>query len=246
MATKVTMPKLSDTMVEGTLIRWLKKEGESVDAAEVIAEAESDKATMELEAFDAGVLKKILVPEGGKVPVGGLLALIGEEDEDIGALLKEIEKEQAASEPAPGKVAAAAAEKQPAARAAAGPETEPSPEKEPSAAEAGPMPHAAPVEDKAAPGELLTTGGMRIKASPLARKLARERGLNLRRIAGTGSGGHHQARYRKSSARWRTGSGCRCTCSARRPRDTAQLHARIHRQPHDPEQEHGAPFLPDR
>jgi len=182
MATKVTMPKLSDTMEEGTLVRWLKKEGETVDAAEVIAEAESDKATMELEAFDAGVLKKILVPEGGKVPVGGLLALIGEEDEDIGALLKEIEaeqaaapaepaegKEQAAAEPVPEKEAAAAV-KQPAAAAAAEPEKE-------------------PAEDTAAPGELLTTGGVRIKASPLARKMARERGLNLRRIAGTGSGG---------------------------------------------------------
>jgi len=83
MAIKITMPKLSDTMSEGVLLKWHKKLGEKVEAGEVIAEAESDKATMELEAFDSGILLKILVPEGGKVPVGGNLAIIGEKGEDI-------------------------------------------------------------------------------------------------------------------------------------------------------------------
>ncbi|NLP12361.1 dihydrolipoamide acyltransferase, partial [bacterium] len=88
MAIKISMPKLSDTMTEGQLVKWLKKEGDRVEASEIIAEAESDKATMELEAYDSGVLLKIIVPEGGKVPVGGTLAIIGEEGEDIGPLMK--------------------------------------------------------------------------------------------------------------------------------------------------------------
>ena len=87
MAIKISMPKLSDTMAEGVLVKWRKKEGERVESSDIIAEAESDKATMELEAYDSGTLLKIIVPEGGKVPVGGTLAIIGEPGEDISALL---------------------------------------------------------------------------------------------------------------------------------------------------------------
>ena len=81
------MPKLSDTMEEGVILKWLRKEGEKVKQGEILAEIESDKADMELEAYDSGVLRKIVVPEGGKAPIGGLIAIIGEPEEDITPLL---------------------------------------------------------------------------------------------------------------------------------------------------------------
>ncbi|HTY36265.1 MAG TPA: pyruvate dehydrogenase complex dihydrolipoamide acetyltransferase [Bacteroidota bacterium] len=87
MATKIMMPKLSDTMEEGVILKWLRKEGDKIKQGEIIAEIESDKADMELEAYDSGVLRKIVVPEGGKSPIGGLIAIIGEADEDIAPLL---------------------------------------------------------------------------------------------------------------------------------------------------------------
>lgn len=87
MATKIMMPKLSDTMEEGVILKWLRKEGDKIKQGEIIAEIESDKADMELEAYDSGVLRKIVVPEGGKAPIGGLIAVIGEADEDIAPLL---------------------------------------------------------------------------------------------------------------------------------------------------------------
>jgi pyruvate dehydrogenase E2 component (dihydrolipoamide acetyltransferase) len=87
MATKIMMPKLSDTMEEGVILKWLRKEGEKVKQGEILAEIESDKADMELEAYDSGVLRKIVVPEGGKAPIGGLIAIIAEPDEDIASLL---------------------------------------------------------------------------------------------------------------------------------------------------------------
>lgn len=157
MASKITMPKLSDTMSEGVLLKWHKKEGEAVEAGEVIAEAESDKATMELEAFDAGILLKILVPEGGKVPVGSTLAIIGEEGEDISTLMKSDSQKPTAEVPA-------------------------------IKIEDKPIP-AAPIPDKTAKDEILTTGATRIKASPLARKIAAARGIDLRGIEGSGTGG---------------------------------------------------------
>jgi pyruvate dehydrogenase E2 component (dihydrolipoamide acetyltransferase) len=87
MATKVLMPKLSDTMEEGVILKWLRKEGENVKQGEILVEIESDKADMELEAYDSGMLRKIVVPEGGKAPIGGLIAIIGEAEEDIASLL---------------------------------------------------------------------------------------------------------------------------------------------------------------
>ncbi len=157
MAIKISMPKLSDTMTEGHLVKWLKKEGDRVEASEIIAEAESDKATMELEAYDSGVLLKIIVPEGGKVPVGGTLAIIGEKGEDISPLLKS------------GPVV----ETTPSGDSPLLPDSLPS------------VPKAEAISDDG----LITSGTGRIKASPLARKLAAERGLDLRRIAGSGTGG---------------------------------------------------------
>src|SRR5258706_8202359 len=76
MPTEVTMPQMSDTMTEGTIVKWRKKEGDKVAANEVLAEIETDKAVMESESFDAGTVAAILVPEGGKAPVGGVIAVL--------------------------------------------------------------------------------------------------------------------------------------------------------------------------
>src|SRR5437588_11318465 len=88
MATKVVMPKLSPTMEEGQLARWLKKEGDKVSMGEPLAEIDTDKATMEMQALSNGVLRKILINEGESAPLGQPIAIIGEPDEDISELLK--------------------------------------------------------------------------------------------------------------------------------------------------------------
>src|SRR5882762_8079863 len=102
MATKVIMPKLSPTMEEGQLSRWLKKEGDKVSMGEPLAEIDTDKATMEMQALGNGVLRKILIQEGESAPLGQLIAIIGEPDEDISSLASQ------AGSAAPAKPAAAA------------------------------------------------------------------------------------------------------------------------------------------
>src|SRR5262249_37164252 len=87
MATQVVMPKLSPTMEEGQLSRWLKKEGDKVSMGEPLAEIDTDKATMEMQALSSGVLRKILINEGESAPLGDPIAIIGEPDEDISALI---------------------------------------------------------------------------------------------------------------------------------------------------------------
>src|ERR1041385_258382 len=89
MATKVIMPKLSPTMEEGQISRWLKKEGDKVSMGEPLAEIDTDKATMEMQALGNGVLRKILINEGQSAPLGQTIAVIGEPDEDIAALVSE-------------------------------------------------------------------------------------------------------------------------------------------------------------
>src|SRR5436190_12363144 len=91
MATQVVMPKLSPTMEEGQLARWLKNEGDKVSMGEPLAEIDTDKATMEAQALTSGVLRKILVPAGETVPLGQIIAIIGEPDEDISGLLAQAE-----------------------------------------------------------------------------------------------------------------------------------------------------------
>src|SRR6185436_11760921 len=86
MATQVIMPKLSPTMEEGQLSRWLKKEGDKVSMGEPLAEIDTDKATMEMQALGSGVLRKILIQEGESAPLGQLIAIIGEPDEDISGI----------------------------------------------------------------------------------------------------------------------------------------------------------------
>src|SRR5580698_2911169 len=101
MPAEVTMPQLSDTMTEGTVVKWLKKEGDRVKANEKIAEVETDKAIMEMEAFDSGTLALILVKEGEKVPVGGVLAVIATGKENIEEIKKKFAGGPASAAPEP-------------------------------------------------------------------------------------------------------------------------------------------------
>jgi pyruvate dehydrogenase E2 component (dihydrolipoamide acetyltransferase) len=164
MAEIIRMPKLSDTMTEGVVAEWHKKVGDVVENGELLAEIETDKATMEFESFLDGVLLHIGVEKSGAAPVDGLLCILGEEGEDITELLKEAEKAQEA--PAVESVAAP-----PAAPAAA-----------PAAVQA---PAPAPAPASAAPA----VANERPKASPLAKKLAEERGISLTMVPGSGDGG---------------------------------------------------------
>ena len=156
MATIIEMPKLSDTMTEGTLVKWLKKEGDKVTVGDVLAEVETDKATMEMAANDDGILGKIYVTAGSKAVLGAALAVLVEEGEAVPeAPAAKAPVKPAAPAPSSGGTASAPAARGNSARAAA------------SAA---------------------TIGG-RIKASPLARKIAAEKGIDLRTLTGTGPGG---------------------------------------------------------
>lgn len=164
----IEMPKLSDTMTEGTLAKWTVKEGEKVTVGKAIADIETDKATMEYASPFEGVLHKFIATPGGKVPLGAPLAVILEDDEAAPANLDElIAKAQAAAAPAP------VAEKKPAGGAA-------------KAAAAGPrLPQAPQHKSRAAAGNAT----LRVKASPLAKKVAAERGVDLNSLIGTGPGG---------------------------------------------------------
>ena len=148
MAINIEMPKLSDTMTEGTVIKWHKQVGDSVEVGDLLAEIETDKATMEMEAFDDGTITEILVKAGEKAVIGGTLAILG------------------------GDSAAAPSS---AAPAASSPATAPS---------------TAPATAKAAaPAAPVSNDGNRVKASPLARKIAAEKGVELQGISGTGPAG---------------------------------------------------------
>ncbi|OLC12691.1 MAG: hypothetical protein AUH29_15470 [Candidatus Rokubacteria bacterium 13_1_40CM_69_27] len=176
--TKVVMPKLSEAMETGKIIKWLKKEGDRVQGGDILAEIETDKADVEMEAFGAGVLRKILVQAGDRAPVGALIGVIAEADEDIGVVI--------ASAPAPTAVAAA----QPAASVAQ--KTPRRPEATPARADAPPTlrpaPALAPVA-AAAPASPATAASGRVKASPLAKKIAAQAGVDLKVIQGSGPGG---------------------------------------------------------
>ena len=149
------MPKMSDTMTEGVVVAWHKKVGDTVKVGDILAEVETDKATMELENYVKGTLLHIGVEQGHAVPVDALIAIVGKEGEDVAALLN-------AGAPALAASSASAPEQAPAQNSA---------------------PAQAPVE------ALAPTDPQRIKASPLARKLAAEQGLDLRRIQGSGDNG---------------------------------------------------------
>ena len=169
--TKVVMPKLSEAMETGKIIKWLKKEGDRIQGGDILAEIETDKADVEMEAFGAGVLRKVLVPAGEKAPVGTLIGVIAEPGDDIAAVL--------ASAPAP---------------AAAGVGAAPAPAPPPRPAVVSTPAPAAPAVNAPAVGipaptapTAVATG--RVKASPLAKKIAAQAGVDLRLIRGTGPGG---------------------------------------------------------
>lgn len=162
-ATVITMPKMSDTMQEGTIATWLKKVGDDVKSGEIIAEVETDKATMELESYDDGTLLYIGVEAGDSVPVDGVIAVIGEKGADFETLLK-AQKSESSDAPAEAKA-------------------EPAPEtKKEEAPKASPAPAAS-----SAPST--TSDGDRLKASPLAKKMAEDKGIDIRAVNGSGEGG---------------------------------------------------------
>jgi pyruvate dehydrogenase E2 component (dihydrolipoyllysine-residue acetyltransferase) len=216
--TKVVMPKLSDAMESGKIIKWLKKEGDRIQGGDILAEVETDKADVEMEAFGAGVLRKILVPAGASVPIGALIGVIAEPGEDITALV--------ASAPGGGVGAGSGAQKTPL-------RPEPAPTPPPGAASPVPAaPRQAPVAPAVpsapgtrpamvgaqasvgagvGPGQAAITSAPaavgagvarasaaaaasvptsgRVKASPLAKKIAAQTGVDLRLIQGSGPGG---------------------------------------------------------
>jgi pyruvate dehydrogenase E2 component (dihydrolipoamide acetyltransferase) len=197
MVTKVVLAKLSPTMEEGTIVKWSKNEGDPVKVGDVLAEIETDKANMEMEALGAGVLRKVLVPAGGKAPVGALIGVIADPGDEIEGTLAAA---QAAPPPAQ---ASPAAQAQPAASAtpAAPPVATPQPAPAPAAPTlSAPLaaPTARPIQAAAArlaasavPAPSMAAPGPegRVKASPLARSIAAAQNISLAGVAGSGPGG---------------------------------------------------------
>ena len=166
MPINITMPALSPTMEEGNLAKWLVKEGDKVAPGDVIAEIETDKATMEVEAVDEGVVAKIVVPAGtDAVKVNALIAILAEEGEDVAAAAK-------GGDAAPAKAEAKAE----------------APKEEKSEAAPAPAANAAPAAAPA-PAAKAEPSGERVFASPLARRLAKEAGLDLSAVSGSGPRG---------------------------------------------------------
>jgi pyruvate dehydrogenase E2 component (dihydrolipoamide acetyltransferase) len=155
MVTQMTLPRLGQGMESGTIVRWLKQEGDNVERGEPLYELDTEKATQEVEAEASGVVLRILAGEGEEVDVGKPVVVIGEEGEAVEAPAKEEPKEEPASEPKEDV------------------QREPEPE--------APAERIAPPQDARADG--------RVKASPLARRIARERGIDLHRLSGTGPEG---------------------------------------------------------
>lgn len=152
MAIAVEMPKMSDTMEEGLLVAWLVEEGSKVKSGDVVAQVETDKATMDLEVYDDGVLLKRVVGEGNSVPIGGLIAILGKEGEDVsGILAKYGQGDGLAVMPV--------------------------------------TPEVAPASEPPAPETSNGSEEGRIKASPLARKIAEDKGVNLASVHGSGPEG---------------------------------------------------------
>jgi pyruvate dehydrogenase E2 component (dihydrolipoamide acetyltransferase) len=156
----IEMPKLSDTMTDGVLLKWRKQPGDKITMGDILAEVETDKATMEMEAFDEGILHKVYVEAGGKAAVGSRIALLLEPGEKPPA------DDDLPAQPAPASPAPPAAP-----------------------AKAAPAKASAAATAPAAPGTPAPAAGGRIKSSPLARKVAAEKGVDLARVQGSGPGG---------------------------------------------------------
>ena len=168
MAEIITMPRLSDTMTEGVVAQWLKKVGDKISEGDILAEIETDKATMEFESFSEGTLLYIGLKDGQSAPVDSLLAIIGEEGEDIDAIVKEFKAAAPGGSKAPETAKTTEATKAP----------------EKVAAIAEPVKVTETVQ---APVTANASG--RVIASPLAKKIASEKGINLNTVSGTGEGG---------------------------------------------------------
>ena len=200
MPTNILMPALSPTMEKGNLAKWLKKEGDKVSPGDVIAEIETDKATMEVEAVDEGVLAKIVVPEGtADVPVNDVIAVLAGEGEDPKSAAAAAGKR--ADRPSP-----AAAAPAPPVAAAEKPAAAPPP---PQAAPAAPLP-AVPAPKAASNGR----DAGRVFASPLARRLAKEAGIEIGRVQGSGPHGRVIARDIESA---RSDQGLKAPAPAGQP-----------------------------
>jgi pyruvate dehydrogenase E2 component (dihydrolipoamide acetyltransferase) len=201
--TRVVMPKLSEQMESGKVIKWLKQEGDRIQSGDILAEVETDKADVEMEAFGSGVLRKILAQAGSAVPVGALIGVIAEPTDDIASVVDQAGG--AAAAPAPPEAAAATE------MASRTPEVPPQPRREDPAARTP-----SPARGPTAPGRAVAGTGVggpaglpeaearpagaptavpataapgRVKASPLARKIAAQSGVDLRLVQGSGPGG---------------------------------------------------------
>ncbi len=160
MISEVTMPSMGADMTEGTIVKWLKAEGDQVGRGDKLAEVETDKTVVEMEAYAEGLLRKIVVSEGSLVQVGAVIAFIGDADDDIPEV------------------------------AAAAPAAEAAPEAPAGTPAPAPTPTPEPVQQAAlAPVAVPASQGGRIKASPIARKIAEEKGVDIAAITGTGPGG---------------------------------------------------------
>ncbi|HEV8307525.1 MAG TPA: dihydrolipoamide acetyltransferase family protein [Methylomirabilota bacterium] len=249
--TKVVMPKLSEAMETGKLLRWLKQEGERVAGGDIVAEIETDKADIELEAFGSGVLRKVLVGPGATVPVGNLIAVIAEPDDDISGVLgaagaptapaappKRAEEPARAAAPTGGQPPAAApapsapstrAEEPVRAAAPTGgqPATAATVPAQPSVSAADARQAPAAVTAAATPpaaeaareeeAEETPVAGRRLRASPLAKKLAQKSGIDLTLVKGTGPAGRIIQRDVESFVASRPAEAARPAAPAVRP-----------------------------
>jgi pyruvate dehydrogenase E2 component (dihydrolipoyllysine-residue acetyltransferase) len=178
MAETITMPKLGFDMAEGTLVRWVKQEGEQINKGDVLAEIETDKATVEVESHASGTVLRLLVSQGDVVPVNAAIAVVGEKGEKVEA------GEQTA---AGSKQAAGGQQKEEKGKKDEGEEQQAAGSKQAPVAAVAPMPSAPPpVPAKTAP---VPADGGPVKASPLAKKIAADRNVSLAALTGTGPGG---------------------------------------------------------
>jgi pyruvate dehydrogenase E2 component (dihydrolipoamide acetyltransferase) len=213
--TKVVMPKLSEQMESGKVIKWLKKEGDRVNGGDILAEVETDKADVEMEAFGSGVLRKILVPAGDRAPVGSMIAVIAEPNDDIASVVGQSgdgaarAAEPAAAAPPTQPAGASKPAAQPAAKGSEPAGTPKLPQQgdefvtrtapKPSATGAPAVAPSPPVRSaparpaqQPAPVAAVATArpeGGRVKASPLAKKIASQSGVDLHVVHGSGPGG---------------------------------------------------------
>ncbi|MEK6481254.1 pyruvate dehydrogenase complex dihydrolipoamide acetyltransferase [Catalinimonas sp. 4WD22] len=169
-ATVVTMPKMSDTMTEGVIASWLKKVGDKVESGDILAEVETDKATMELESYEDGTLLYVGVEEGGSVEIDGVIAVIGEEGADYEKLLKARKSKKKGGEEPKSEAESSASNGQ-----------------DKSEAEEKNAPAYTPTHAEESSASTSDSG--RVKASPLARKMAADKGFDISKIAGSGENG---------------------------------------------------------